>query len=125
MKNHTVNGEVLITHLYQAGTEIGSLNWFPSAGLLTWDLPGLTRGFIAPEHLKDFGGWPFAPDMHWLNLQAFAFQHYKSLIKSRGFVAQGPSNWPGRVMQFFAPTLRADERLRRPALAHGTVPLLL
>ena len=109
VKNHTVSGEVLITHLSQAGTEIGTLNWFPSAGLLTWDLPGLTRGFIAPEHLKDFGGWPFAPDLHWLNLQAFAFHHYKLLIQSRGFVAQGPSNWPGRVIQFFAPTLRADE----------------
>ena len=109
LKNRSVSGEVLVTHLYRAGTDIGTLNWFPSSGLLMWDLPGLTRGYIAPEHLKEFGGWPFAPDMHWLNLQAFAFQHYKSLIQSQGYVAQASPGWPSRIVQFLSPVLHADE----------------
>ncbi len=109
IKGRTVSGDVLITHLYRAGTDIGTLNWFSGSGLLMWDLPGLTRGYIAPEHLKDFGGWPFTPDLTWLNVQAYAFQHFKTLIQQQGFVAHASPTWPRRVMQFFAPTLSANE----------------
>jgi hypothetical protein len=109
LKDRTVSGDVLVTHLYRGGTEIGTLNWFAGSGLLMWDLPGLTRGYVAPEHLKEFGGWPFTPDLEWLNMQAYAFQHFKTLLQKQGFVARGPSSWPARIAQFFAPTLSANE----------------
>lgn len=110
IKGRKVSGEVLVTHLNRSGVEIGTLNWFSGSGLLMWDLPGLTKGYVAPEHLKDFGGWPFTPDLTWLNIQAYAFQHFKTLIQKQGFVARsGPSSWPGRIIQFVAPTLMANE----------------
>jgi hypothetical protein len=109
LKGRSVSGEVLVTRLTQDGTDIGTLNWFTEARLLMWDLPGLTKGYLAPEHLKEFGGWPFAPDMTWLNIQALAFQHYKTLIQKQGFVARNQPGLPARIAQFFAPTLHANE----------------
>ena len=107
---HAVGGEVLVTHLRHNGTDLGTLNWYPDGQIFAWDLPGLTSGFIAPEHLQTISqGWPFIPDMTWLNIQAFAFHHYKTLIQRQGFVARNEPGWPARLMQFFAPTLRANE----------------
>jgi len=104
-----LHGEVFVSHLARDGVDIGIMNWFPEDQLLIWDLPGLTKGFIAAEHLKDYGGWPFAPDMTWLNLQASAFHHYKTQIQQKGFVAKRQPGWPSRVVQFFAPTVSANE----------------
>jgi hypothetical protein len=104
-----LQGEVFVSRLTRNGVEIGILDWFPDNQVLVWDVPGLTKGFIAPEHLKDYGGWPFVPDMAWMNLQLSAFHHYKSELLQKGFVAKSESGWPGRVLQFFAPTLAADE----------------
>jgi len=104
-----LRGEVFVSRLARDGVEIGIVNWFPDNQVLIWDLPGLTKGYIAPEHLKDYGGWPFAPDMAWMNLQIFAFHHYKTDIAQKGFVAQSKRGWPARALQFFVPTLSADE----------------
>jgi hypothetical protein len=104
-----LQGEVLVSRLARDGTELGIVNWFPENQVLIWNLPGLTKGYIAPEHLKDYGGWPFAPDMAWLNLQASAFHHYKAQIQQKGFVAKAQPGWPARILQFLAPSLSADE----------------
>jgi hypothetical protein len=104
-----LQGEVFVSRLTKDGAEIGIINWFPDNQVLIWDLPGLTKGYIAPEHLKEYGGWPFVPDMAWMNLQVSAFHHYKSELVQKGFVAKSESSWPGRVLQFFAPALSADE----------------
>jgi len=105
----TLHGEVFVSHLTRDGAEVGIANWFPEQQVFIWDLPGLTKGYIGPEHLKDYGGWPFTPDMTWLNLQVSALHHYKTQIQQKGFVAKSRPGWPARVLQFMAPTLSADE----------------
>jgi len=106
-----VDGDVLATSLTDVtGAEIGVGYWYARPQLFVWSLPGLdTPGFIGPEHLHgNYGGWPFTPDMTWMNLQLIAFHHFKTLIDTQRFVAraQTPSN---RLLQFFAPTLIANE----------------
>jgi hypothetical protein len=106
-----VDGDVLATSLTDVtGAEIGVGYWYARPQLFVWSLPGLdTPGFIGPEHLHgNYGGWPFTPDMTWMNLQLIAFRHFKTLIDTQRFVAraQTPSN---RLLQFFAPTLIANE----------------
>jgi hypothetical protein len=92
------------------GAEAGVGYWYPNAKLLVWSLPGLnTAGFIGPEHLAStYGGWPFTPDMAWMNLQMVAFHHFKTLINTQRFVARRGAG-PNPVLQFFAPTVSADE----------------
>jgi hypothetical protein len=84
--------------------------WYEGPQLYVWSIPGLrTGGFIGPEHLNAaYGGWPFIPDMAWMNLQTLAFHHFKGLINQQRFVAR---NQPPRrgLWQFFEPTLSADE----------------
>lgn len=104
-----VSGAVLVTRLSRSGTELGLANWYPSAQVFMWTIPGLTKGYIAPEHLGQFSGWPFAPDMAWLNLQLTAFHHYKSRILEKGFVAERAPTWVDRLVQRVTPTLQANE----------------
>jgi hypothetical protein len=106
-----LHGEVFATHLTKDGVEIGVLNWVPDSQTLVWSLPGLTEGFIAADHLKEFGGFPFVPDAAWLNVQALAFHHFKSEIQKNGFVAQRqePRSWSERAVGFFMPTVQANE----------------
>jgi hypothetical protein len=108
-KGRRVQGEVLISRLTRDGVDVGTVNWFVEDRLLMWDFPGLTKSYLSTEHLAEFGGWPFTPDMTWLNLQTIAFYHFKTLINSRGFVASKQSPAPNRILQFFAPTLHANE----------------
>jgi hypothetical protein len=103
-----LGGQVLVTRLMREGVA-GVINWFPDRRVLVWNLPGLTKGFIASEHLKDYGNWPFTPDMEWLNIQIAAFHQFKTQIDRNGFVARSEPGWSGRVMQFFSPTLSANE----------------
>lgn len=106
-----VDGAAVATTLTDAsGSEIGVGYWYTAAQLFVWSIPSLqTSGFVGPEHLKaDFGGWPFAPDMAWMNLQVLAFHRFKSLINTQRFVARAQRpRWP--VLQFFEPSLSADE----------------
>ena len=105
----TLGGEVLATTLSRDGADAGVVNWFPESRVLVWNLPGLTKGYIAPEHLKEYGGWPFTPDMEWLNIQIAAFHQFKTQIDKNGFVARRQPGWSDRVLQFVAPTLSANE----------------
>lgn len=109
LPGRVVSGEVLVTRLIRNGTDLGVANWYPGSQILMWNLPGLTKGYIGPEHMKQFGGWPFVPDMAWLNLQVTAFQHYKTQIQKKGFVASREPTWSDRLLQFVAPTLQANE----------------
>ncbi|HWF84980.1 MAG TPA: hypothetical protein VG222_09045 [Vicinamibacterales bacterium] len=106
-----VEGEAFAASLTDgAGAEAGVGYWYARSQLFVWSLPGLnTSGFIGPEHLHaTYGGWPFAPDMAWMNLQMVAFHHFKTLINTQRFVARVRTR-PNPVLQFFAPTVIADE----------------
>jgi hypothetical protein len=108
---HPVQGDVLVTRLMRDGLQLGIANYFTYERIYAWNLPGVTEGLVANEHLKArHGGWPFTPDMVWLNLQTIALYHWKSAIDQRGFVARCELPSPGRtLLQRFAPTLSADE----------------
>lgn len=106
-KGHAVEGDVFTTHLTIDGTDVGLSTWYAGVQVLAWDVPGLSKGTIGPDQLRGlYRGWPFTPDMEWLNLQTIAFHHFKTQIDRNGFVASRRSN---PVLQFFAPTLRANE----------------
>ena len=107
-----LQGEVVVTHLRRDGVEVGTGNWFPRERVFVWDIPGLTRGYLDGAALAEMGGWRFEPDIHWVNLQTIAFYHFKTLIDTRGFVAQRQPRQRGglrRVLDFFEPTVRANE----------------
>ena len=105
-----LRGEVFETRLTKDGADIGFLNWVPESQTLVWSMPGLTEGFIAADHLKQYGGWPFVPDPAWLNLQALAFHRLKTEMQRSGFVAeQQRQPWTQRALGFFMPTLAANE----------------
>jgi hypothetical protein len=103
-----VNGDILVTQVRRDGVEIGVTNYLTYERIYAWSLPGLTEGRVANEHLKPrHGGWPFTPDMVWMNLQALGLYHWKTMINERGFVARqsAPRN---PILQFFAPVASAD-----------------
>lgn len=110
-KDRLLNGEVLVSRLLKDDVQIGSVNWFVKEKLLVWDIPGVTRGSLAAEHLKDYGGWPFTPDAEWLNLQTIAFYHFKTVMDQQGLVAKrrAPESWLARLMNFFVAPVLADD----------------
>ena len=105
-------GEVLVTRLTKHGQSAGAANWFPREQVFTWSLPGLTTGGITAKELADYGGWRFTPDFEWMNIQAIAFHHFKTLIDQQRFVARAAPPRPGliqRAIDAVVPTLHADE----------------
>ena len=113
-KGRFAHGRVLKGELRKDGVPAGIALWFEQDRVFAWDIPGLTKGWIGPEHLQPVhGGWPFTPDMQWLNLQMIAFHHFKTLINANGFVARGDScgrdSWATALANFFVPTLHANE----------------
>ena len=128
-----VRGDVLVTRLKRDDVEIGIANYFTRERIYAWRVPGVTEGSIANEHLLPrHGGWPFTPDMVWMNLQLIGLYQFKAAIDAKGFVARGPDGQPpcrrdlpaGRsLLEFFAPTLVANEAGCDPPLQwlDGTV----
>ena len=106
-----VQGDVLVTRLVRDGIQIGVANYLTYERIYAWSMPGVTDGAVADEHLKArHGGWPFRPDMVWMNLQAIGLYHWKTLIDQKGFVArQRPQPAGNPILQFFAPTVFANE----------------
>jgi hypothetical protein len=47
--------------------------------------------------------------MVWMNLQTIALYHWKTAIKEKGFVARCEQPKPNPLVQFFMPTVSADE----------------
>jgi hypothetical protein len=107
-----VQGPALVSELTLNGVPVGRGAWFVDDQVYAYTFAGgLGGAFIAPEHLQqNYGGWGFAPDTTWVNLQTIALYHFKTEIKNKGFVARNcePAA-PSRLAQFFFPTLYADE----------------
>lgn len=110
-KDRVLNGDVLASRLTRDGVQIGAANWFAKDQVLIWDIPGLTSGSLTAAELTSFGGWPFAPDAEWLNLQTIAFYHFKTAIDKQGSVArrQPGTSSPNRVLDFFVTPVLANE----------------
>ena len=47
--------------------------------------------------------------MVWMNLQTIALYHWKTAIKEKGFVARCDQSKPNPLVQFFMPTLSAND----------------
>jgi len=108
-----VQGRAWVTTLTASGVPAGHSIWFERDQVFAYSLPGLTEGvvWIGPEHVKQqYGGWPFKPDVAWLNLQTIASHHFRTLVAKQGFVAKNcDAPKPNRLAQFFFPTLSANE----------------
>jgi hypothetical protein len=109
-EGQAVQGDILVTTLMRDGVEVGLANYLTYERVFVWSIPGITEGLINNDHLKArFGGWPFTPDMVWMNLQTIALYHWKTTIKEKGFVARCDQAKPNPLVQFFMPTLSANE----------------
>jgi hypothetical protein len=105
-----VRGDILVTRLTRDGVEVGLANYFTYERIYAWTMPGVTEGVITDEHLRArYAGWPFTPDMVWMNLQAIALYHWKTVMNQKGFVARHDQSKPNPVVQFFLPTVAANE----------------
>jgi hypothetical protein len=106
-----LSGEVLVSLLIREGAPIGSANWFVKEQVLIWNIPGVTAGSLTAEQMKTFGGWPFAPDAEWLNLQTLAFYHFKTAMDQQGPVVarMPPASRSRRVLDVFVAPVQANE----------------
>ena len=102
------NGEpVVFTRLYESGVDVGRLGYYPQSKRLVWRFPGLTQGMVDEKRLERNGGWTFAPDMAWNNVQAVAFLRMHRQAKQQAALAR--HGVMARVAGFFAPALHANE----------------
>ena len=107
---HPVQGDILVTKLIRDGVAVGLTNYFTFERIYAWTMPGVTEGLINNDHLKTrYAGWPFTPDMVWMNLQAIGLYHWKTMINEKGFVARCQPPKTNPLVQFFIPTVSADE----------------
>jgi hypothetical protein len=106
-----VRGDILSTRLMRDGVEVGQASYLTYERIFTWVMPGVSEGVIATEHLKArYGGWPFTPDLIWMNLQTLGTFHWRTLLKAKGTVARVPSTrGTNPLLQFFLPSLTANE----------------
>jgi hypothetical protein len=111
----TITGDVLATKVLRDGVDIGAANYFVNERIYAWHLQDVPDGWIADEHLQvRYGGWPFRPDMIWMNLQTIAKYHWRAVMNEKGFVARGGCSAPQptlatRISSFFVPTLLAND----------------
>ena len=109
LADRETSGEVVVTLLTRDGQQVGLTNWYPREQIFTWNLPGLSKGSITAATLASYGGWRFTPDLEWMNVQAIAFHHYKTLIDREQFVASAGRPWYQRALDSVVPVLHADE----------------
>lgn len=108
-------GDVLATKLLKNGVDIGVANYFVQERIFSWHLQGVPDGWISTEHLQSrYGGWPFTPDMIWMNLQTIATYHWWMAISTQGTVADArglkvPAPLATRLAGLVMPTLYANE----------------
>jgi hypothetical protein len=112
----SLNGELLVSRLIRDGVQIGEANWFAREQVLIWNIPGVTAGSLTAEQMKAYGGWPFKPDAEWLNLQTFAFYHFKRQSTDKALSRRGRlrRRAPGRSSTCSSPR-------RRPTSPAATV----
>ena len=90
-----MQGDILVTKLMRDGVQVGLANYFTYERIFAWTIPGVTEGLINNDHLKTrYAGWPFTPDMVWMNLQTIALYHWKTAINQKGFVARCDQSKP-------------------------------
>jgi len=126
-EDQPVRGDILVTKLMRDGVEVGLANYLTNERSFAWTIPGMTEGLINNDHLKTrYAGWPFTPDMVWMNLQTIALYHWKTAINEKGFVAMCAveTESPGPV--FHAHRVGGSAGLRWSPLAgrHGAAVLL-
>ncbi len=109
LPDRETSGEVVVTRLTRDGQQVGLTNWYPREQIFTWNLPGLSKGSITAATLASYGGWRFTPDLEWMNVQAIAFHHYKTLIDREQFVASAGRTWYQKALDSVVPVLHADE----------------
>jgi hypothetical protein len=104
-------GTSLDSHLTRDNLEVGRSRWYPEEQVYVWSLPGLTTGYLDAERMKDVGGWTFAPDLAWANVQTYAFHYFHTLINTQRFVsaARQARPWLQRLVDAVAPTVHANE----------------
>lgn len=94
----------------RGGRDRGWVQWYADAKILDWSITGLTSGTLTDDALGEIGGWPFTPDLAWLNVQAFAFEHFQSNIARRQAAvrSQSPTGLAALVKAVM-PTLHAQD----------------
>ena len=91
------------------GAEVGTIRWFATDKVLSWDFPGLTKGFVDADRLKRNNGWTFTPTLAWANVQGLAFYEFHSKLKTQGSVAGNRPGLPGRLASAVSPAVAANE----------------
>ena len=113
-----LGGRTLETELTQHGVFAGSSIWFEDDKAYVFYVAGLmdkAQAVTQKVMADNFGGWTFAPDTTWMNLQLIATHHFKTQVAKNGLVARnsagecqsGPA--PSRIAQFFFPTVQAND----------------
>jgi len=102
-------GVVFISSFKSDGIEVGSSQWWPEEQAFAWSFPGLTEGYIDAARLQSSGGWPFTPDMAWLNTQSLALYELHTTLAAKGRVSQKQGGWLHTIGAFIAPALLANE----------------
>jgi hypothetical protein len=105
-------GTAFETRLVRDNLEVGRSRWYPEEQVYVWSVPGLTQGYLDADRMKDVGGWTFAPDLAWLNVQTYAFHYFHSLMSTQGFVSAAKPvarPWLARLADAIVPTVYANE----------------
>ena len=104
-------GAAFESRLTRDNVEVGRSRWYPEEQVYVWSVPGLTAGYLDADRMKEVGGWSFAPDLAWTNVQTYAFHYFHTLVATQGFVAdrKAPPTWIARLVDSIAPTLHANE----------------
>jgi hypothetical protein len=113
-----LGGRTLETELTRHGVFAGSSVWYEEDKAYLFYVAGLMdkAQVITQKVMADnFGGWTFAPDTAWMNLQLIATHHFKTQVAKNGLVARNDAGGcpsapaPNRIAQFFFPTVLANE----------------
>jgi hypothetical protein len=105
-------GTAFESRLLRDNIEVGRSRWYPEEQVYVWSVPGLTKGYLDAERVKDLGGWTFTPDLAWTNVQTYAFHYFHTLIATQGFVSEAKPAarpWIARIADALAPTVYANE----------------
>ena len=112
-KGRIVNGPAWVAELTVNGAPSGRSWWFERDQVLAYYLPAVMDRlvWVGPEHLKSqYGGWPFKTDPTWLNVQTIAAYHFATQSPKQSSVAKAcEAPRPNRIVQFFFPTVLANE----------------
>jgi hypothetical protein len=98
-----------ISHVTSNGVDVGTMRWYANEKVLAWEFPGLSKGYVDADRLKQSGGWTFTPTQAWANVQGLAFYEFHTRMKTQGSVAQAKPSLPRRLLDSFAPAVSANE----------------